>query len=284
MVTRTQPPENLVGCTDRHTLRDARRTYVSSERSRRILFIRLRGWKLLIVGAGRHVRGKAGQFERRLKGATRFTQLLGDRPRIEGSQRRRVVQAQKLGALDHAAEYAVEERGVCPGAPRTQGRPLAVARVGRAAVLVTLTPLNSRLSAASESHPPPLSVSQPDSGKNSESALYGCCFVRTGIGGSFQCSVRRKRAGAAGSLPSMRVRQWRTSRQWLPQVSTNWSMPTGWVGMGPNWEKSPAQRCTFPNMPTTSQHDSGTCQHKPGHAGTFLHDRGTAFTEAQAIV
>ncbi len=59
----------------------------------------------------------------------------------------------------------------------------------------------------------------------------------------------------------MRVRQWRTSRQRYPQVSTNWSIPTGWVGMGPKLEKSSAQLCTFPNMPT----QANTI---PAHAGT----------------
>ena len=90
---------------------------------------------------------------------------------------------------------------------------------------------------------------------------------------SFQCSVRRKRAGAAGSLPSMRVRLWRTSRQWLPQVSTNWSMPTGWVGMGPNREKRSAQLCTFPNMPTqanTIPAHPGTSPNMPARSCTTV--------------
>jgi hypothetical protein len=66
---------------------------------------------------------------------------------------------------------------------------------------------------------------------------------------------------ATGSLFPMRIRHWRTNRQRYAQVSTNWSTPTGWVLMGINCGKSPAQLCTIPNMPT----QANTI---PAHAGT----------------
>ena len=71
----------------------------------------------------------------------------------------------------------------------------------------------------------------------------------------------------------MRVRQWRTSRQWFPQVSTNWSTQTRWVGIGPNWEKRSAQLCTFPNMPTqanTIPAHAGTSPDMPAHSWTAV--------------
>ena len=117
--------------------------------------------------------------------------------------------------------------------------------------------------------------------KNGASAGIGlivCAFPANKYRGqfsvfSFQCSVRRKRAGAAGSLPSMRVRLWRTSRPWLPQVSTNWSMPSGWVGMVPNREKRSAQLCTFPNMLTqanTIPAHPGTSPNMPARSCTTV--------------
>jgi hypothetical protein len=72
------------------------------------------------------------------------------------------------------------------------------------------------------------------------------------------------RAGAAGSLLAARVRHWRTSRQWGSQVLTNWSMLTGWVGMGLNSQKSFAHLCTRLHMP-------GHFLHMPEHAQTCLY-------------
>ncbi len=76
----------------------------------------------------------------------------------------------------------------------------------------------------------------------------------------FQCSVRRKLAGAAGCLPRMRVRQWWTGRQRRPQVPTYWITHSGWCRMIPRRKKSSAQLCTFPNMPTQANTS-------PAHAG-----------------
>ena len=85
---------------------------------------------------------------------------------------------------------------------------------------------------------------------------------------SFQCS---ERAGAAGSLLPARVRHWRTSRQWGPQVLSNWSVLTGWVGMSPNWQKSLAHLCTRLHMPGHFLHmpeHPQTCLYMPEHART----------------
>ena len=90
---------------------------------------------------------------------------------------------------------------------------------------------------------------------------------------SVQCSAGRKRAGAAGSLLSMRVRHWRTSRQCYPQVPTNWSMPIGWVWIGPNREKRFAQLCTSFHMPTqanTIPAHANTSPNMPAHSSTTL--------------
>jgi hypothetical protein len=69
-------------------------------------------------------------------------------------------------------------------------------------------------------------------------------------------------------LPA-RVCHWRTSRQWGPQVLSNWSVLTGWDGMGPNWQKSLAHPCTRLHMPGHVLHMRGhpqTCLYMPEHA------------------
>ncbi len=83
----------------------------------------------------------------------------------------------------------------------------------------------------------------------------------------------RERAGAAGNLLPVWKRQWRTSRQWFPQVSTNWSTQDGWVWMGPNWEKSSAQLSTIRHMPTqanTIPAHAGTSASMPAHSCTTV--------------
>jgi hypothetical protein len=70
---------------------------------------------------------------------------------------------------------------------------------------------------------------------------------------------------AAGTLLPARVRQWRTSRQWSPQVLTNGSVQSGWVGMSVQiWKRALrifAHACTCPDI-------SYTCPDMPKHACT----------------
>jgi hypothetical protein len=60
---------------------------------------------------------------------------------------------------------------------------------------------------------------------------------------------------------------------------------TFWVVSDDSKEKK--EFCTTLHIPEhahTSQHNSGTCRQKPEHADTFPHGRGSAFSEAQAVV
>ena len=73
--------------------------------------------------------------------------------------------------------------------------------------------------------------------------------------------------GAAGGLLHARV------RQRSPQVLSNWSVLTGWVGMGPNWQKSLAHPCTRLHMPGHFLHmreDLQTCLYMPEHSRTTV--------------
>ena len=113
--------------------------------------------------------------------------------------------------------------------------------------------------------------SKRDYGRNDQTTAKR--FSSTSYRGQFSVFSRRKLAGAAGSLLPARVRHWRTSRQWGPQVLTNWSMLTGWVGMGPNWEKSFAHLCTRLHMPGHFLHmpeHPQTCLYMPEHACTTV--------------